>query len=91
MPHDREPTFVPFADDATVLTMGDFNVENGTGRIALFGSLDLTCDARGLRHARALRDLMDAVVRRIESTGIASAGAPSRGPADAPGPSGKKP
>lgn len=67
MPTDREPSFVPFADDVTALTLGDFNVENGTERLALFGSLEITRDAAGLRKARALRELMDDIVRRLES------------------------
>ena len=32
----------PFADDAASISIGELTVENGTDRIALYGSLDLT-------------------------------------------------
>ena len=42
-------------------------VENGTRRIALYGSLDLTRDKQGLAHARALKALLDQVVKTLEA------------------------
>ena len=41
--------FARFADDAVSVSIGKFTVENGTDRIALYGSLDLTRDRRGSR------------------------------------------
>ena len=44
-PSRRKPkadTFEPFADDASVRTIGALSFENGTDRIALHGTLDLT-------------------------------------------------
>lgn len=38
----------PFADDAASIPIGELTVENGTDRIALYGSLDLTRDKQGL-------------------------------------------
>ena len=38
----------PFADDAASTSIGSLTVENGTDRIALSGSLDLTRDKAGL-------------------------------------------
>lgn len=78
MTTEHEPTLVPFADDETAMTIGDFNVENGTQRLALFGSIDITRDAAGLRKARALRDLLDAAIRQIEaSPAVVQPAAPS--------------
>ncbi len=56
----------PFADDATSTSIGSLTIENGTDRIALYGSLDLTRDKAGLAHARSLKTLLDAVVAQLE-------------------------
>lgn len=57
----------PFADDAASITIGELTVENGTDRIALYGSLDLTRDKQGLAHARALKALLDQAVQLLET------------------------
>ncbi|MDV2984833.1 UNVERIFIED_CONTAM: hypothetical protein Q9R58_10985 [Methylobacteriaceae bacterium AG10] len=65
--------FRPFAEDAGVQTFADFSIENGTRRIALHGSLDLTRDREGLRRAKALKTLLDAVVAVLESEDLSDA------------------
>lgn len=57
----------PYADDAGAMQIGELQVENGTDRVALYGSIDLTRDKQGLEHARKLRDLLAAVVNSLES------------------------
>ena len=57
----------PFADDAASTTIGELTVENGTDRIALYGSLDLTRDKQGLAHARALLALLEQAVQLLEA------------------------
>ncbi len=57
----------PFADDAASTSVGELTIENGTDRIALYGSLDLTRDQPGLALARALKALLDEVVRHLEA------------------------
>lgn len=57
----------PFADDAASIAIGTLTIENGTDRIALYGSLDLTCDQQGLAHARALKALLDQAVETLEA------------------------
>lgn len=57
----------PFADDAASILMGELTIENGTDRIALYGSLDLTRDKQGLAHARALAALLDQAIRLLEA------------------------
>ena len=59
--------FTPFADDAGSVSIGKLTIENGTDRIALYGSLDLTCDKAGLAHAHALKALLDQVVQVLEA------------------------
>ncbi len=57
----------PFADDAASITIGDLTIENGIERMALYGSLDLTCDKQGLARAHALKALLDAAVQHLET------------------------
>lgn len=59
--------FEPFADDAAARTIGGLSFENGTGRIVLHGSLDITRDKAGLAQARLLRETCDAIVRALEA------------------------
>lgn len=59
--------FTPFADDSSSLGIGKLTVENGTDRVALYGTLDLTRDRKGLALARALKAVVDQTVQRLES------------------------
>ena len=59
--------FEPFADDASVRSIGALSFENGTDRIVLHGSLDLTRDEAGLAQARRLRETLEAIVRALEA------------------------
>ena len=59
-------TFKPFADNAASISIGEMTVENGTDRIALYGSLDLARDKQGLAHARALAALLDQAIQFLE-------------------------
>jgi hypothetical protein len=58
---------VPFADDAVSLSIGELAVENGTDRIAIHGSLEITRDKRGLAHAQALKALLDEAVQHLQA------------------------
>ncbi len=62
----QKAEFKPFADDASVRNLGDFSIENGTARIALHGSLDITRDREGLRRARDLKATLEAIVAALE-------------------------
>lgn len=69
-PSRRKPkadAFEPFADDASVRTIGALSFENGTDRIALHGTLDLTKDKAGLAQARLLRATAEAIVKALEA------------------------
>lgn len=59
--------FKPFANDAQATSVGGLNLENGTDRIAVYGTLDLSRDQAGLAQARALRSLLDGVVQALEA------------------------
>ena len=61
--------FEPFADDTRSTSIGGLTVENGTGRLAIYGSLDITRDRAGLANARALHDLLTRAVATLEADG----------------------
>ena len=58
---------VPFADDTTSIGIGELTVENGTDRVSLGGSLDITRDKQGLAHARALQALLAQAIGCLEA------------------------
>ena len=62
-------TFQPFADDSASVGIGGLTVENGTERLAIYGSLDITRDKQGLADARTLLDLVTRAVAVMEAHG----------------------
>jgi hypothetical protein len=60
-------TITPYANESESIGIGDLTVENRTDRVSLYGSLDLTRDKRGLANARAIRALMDSVIKALEA------------------------
>ncbi|MGA9912088.1 MAG: hypothetical protein WBR17_06075 [Paraburkholderia sp.] len=61
--------FKPYSNDDDVLNIqGDaFTVSNGTTRVVLNGTLELTQDQRGLKAALALKEVIDAVVAALQA------------------------
>ncbi|UVA81205.1 hypothetical protein [Pandoraea commovens] len=57
--------FSPFANDADALSLGELSVENHKDHVVIFGNLELRRDAEGLRHARVLKAVLDAVVNEL--------------------------
>ncbi|EGG79277.1 hypothetical protein SXCC_00055 [Gluconacetobacter sp. SXCC-1] len=58
--------FTPFDDQGESSTVGGLTVENGSDRIAVYGQMSITRDRRGLDDARALKDVLDAIVDALE-------------------------
>jgi hypothetical protein len=73
--------FQPFSDDSASLNIGEFTIENGTGKVALYGALDVTRDKNGLKQAKALKVAVDAIVKALEQD---EALPDESGPAEAP-------
>ncbi|MEE7450470.1 hypothetical protein MRF4_23170 [Methylobacterium radiotolerans] len=71
-PPDPE-SFVPFADNAGVRSVGALSFENGTDRVVLHGSLDLTRDRTGLEQAKRLRATLDTIVKALEASDLPDA------------------
>ena len=61
-----EKTFVPFANEADVVHVGNLMIENRLDRITLSGDVDLTLDQAGLALARRLHALLGDVVGKLE-------------------------
>ncbi|GAB2896557.1 hypothetical protein GCM10027093_35350 [Paraburkholderia jirisanensis] len=61
--------FNAFANDADVLNIqGDaLSVTNGTTRVVISGTLELTRDQRGLKAALALKQSLDSVVAALQA------------------------
>lgn len=59
--------FVPYANEADVLTIGRLSIENRVDRITVSGDVDLTADQAGLADARALHALLADIVARLEA------------------------
>lgn len=57
----------PFADDEAATSIGDLAIENGTTKVAISGSVEITRDQAGLVRARALKQLADDLVAELES------------------------
>ncbi|MFC4932889.1 hypothetical protein [Massilia sp. GCM10023247] len=65
--HAKKKSFVPYANEADVVEIGNLMIENRLDRITLSGDVDLTLDAAGLAHARRLHEIVKAVVERLEA------------------------
>jgi hypothetical protein len=63
----RKAGFVPYANEADVLQVGQLTIENRLDRITLAGDIDLTADQLGLRAARMLHELLGQVVAALEA------------------------
>ena len=59
--------FLPYANEADALRIGDLQIENRADRISFTGDLVLTKDKAGLALARELQSLMERVVKALEA------------------------
>ena len=59
--------FLPYANEADVLRIGDLEIENRVDRVSFTGDLVLTKDKAGLAMARELQSLMERVVKTLEA------------------------
>lgn len=62
--------FIPFANEADVLNISHLQIENRLDRVTLSGDVDLTLDQAGLAHAKALQQLLNDVVAKLESQAL---------------------
>ncbi|MGZ8320706.1 MAG: hypothetical protein ACXWVD_16525 [Telluria sp.] len=58
--------FVPYANEADVLQVGNLMLENRLDRVTISGDVDLTADQAGLENARLLHRQLGAIVAALE-------------------------
>jgi hypothetical protein len=58
--------FSPFRNESDAVTLGNLNIENREDRIAIYGSLAIARDRAGLADAKALKSLLDRIVKELE-------------------------
>ena len=59
----------PFEDDDSSTSISGLSVENGRGGISISGDLRIGRDQTGLRRARELKRVVDAIAARLETAG----------------------
>jgi hypothetical protein len=69
----QKQPFVPFANEADVLQVGNLSIENRLDRITLDGDVDLTLDKPGLAKAKLLHQLLGDVVAQLEGAELPDA------------------
>ena len=62
-----EQEFLPYANEADVLRIGDLEIENRVDRVSFTGDLVLTKNKTGVALAKELQSLMERVVRALEA------------------------
>jgi hypothetical protein len=65
--------FVPFANEADVVEVGNLSIENRLDRITLAGDVDLTRDKLGLARAKLLHRMLGDVVAVLEAAALPDA------------------
>jgi hypothetical protein len=66
----KKKPFVPYANEADVVQVGNLMLENRLDRITVSGDVDLTMDKAGMAHARRLYEILAAVVERLEAEAL---------------------
>ena len=56
----------PYQNEAEAVEIGELKIENRLDRITVYGRIDLTRDKAGLENARALKQLVNDIVRVLE-------------------------
>lgn len=60
-------SFHPFANDADAVSIGEFDIENHTDAISVSGSIDITRDKQGLKHALQLQEWFASMVAVLKA------------------------
>jgi hypothetical protein len=59
--------FAPFRNESDAITLGDLKIENREDRVSVYGTLAITRDRAGLAAAKALKQVVDRIVKELES------------------------
>jgi hypothetical protein len=58
--------FRPYGNEEESLQIGDLTIENRVDRVSIYGSIDLTLDKQGLKHARQLQEILALTITELE-------------------------
>ncbi len=58
--------FFPFRNECDAITLGDLKIENREDHVAIYGALAIPRDRGGLAAAKALREVLDRIVKELE-------------------------
>ncbi|CUI02710.1 hypothetical protein [Massilia antarctica] len=66
----KKQSFVPYANEADVVSIGKLMIENRLDRITVSGDVDLTADEVGLAYARRLQEVLGEIVAKLEAMSL---------------------
>lgn len=58
--------FSPFKNESDAVALGNLKLENREDHVAIYGSLAITRDRAGLDAAKALKDLLERIIKELE-------------------------
>ncbi len=58
--------FSPFRNESDAVGLGNLKLENREDHVAIYGSLAITRDRAGLDAAKALKDLLERIIKELE-------------------------
>jgi hypothetical protein len=59
-------SFSPFQNECDAVAVGGLKIENREDHIAVYGALAITRDRAGLAGAKALKDLLESIIKELE-------------------------
>jgi hypothetical protein len=59
-------SFFPFKNESDAAAIGNLKLENREDHIAVYGSLAITRDRAGLEASRALKELLERIIKELE-------------------------
>jgi hypothetical protein len=57
----------PYQNETESISFGTLTIENRVDRVTVYGNLDVTREKAGLANARQLREIMELIVRALET------------------------
>lgn len=69
----RKQEFSPFNNEADCISVGGITIENRIDAVAIYGSIDITRDKKGLIQAEILREAVCSIVNSLNSSDLVGA------------------
>ncbi|MFY9642918.1 MAG: hypothetical protein WCD20_01270 [Rhodomicrobium sp.] len=59
-------SFSPFKNESDAVALGNLKLENREDHVAIYGMLAITRDRAGLDNAKALKELLERIIKELE-------------------------